>query len=289
MKNLKYLYILLAVISLSGCYSKEELTSELGKPKHEIKDSSDPIDHFIYNFYTNTGVSILYDFEELDYKWNLNSTDYSPYDVVKQSNREYLSKGMDYLNRVLFDYYDAAFAKKYFPIYILVCDSLTKSPSKANIVTVSGRNHMIISGINSNLDNLTSSDLNSLKGEINGNLWGNNIYANALMEFPQPFFAPCEEYYGYKIGTKYDDPPFDAKKLGFWDKDASNSTASTFMAPRQATDIAQFVKEITSSTREEMLAKMEGYPILYNKYIVLTNFFKEKYGIDLQAIGENRP
>lgn len=61
------------------------------------------------------------------------------------------------------------------------------------------------------------------------------------------------------------------------------------MAPRQATDIAQFVKEITSSTREEMLAKMEGYPILYNKYIVLTNFFKEKYGIDLQAIGENRP
>lgn len=289
MKKLNYIYIILTIISLIGCYSKEDLNSELGKPKHEIKDSDDPLDHFIYNTYISTGVSVLYEFDELDYKWNINSSDYSSYDVVKQKERTALYNGVDYLNNVLFNYYDNEFSKKYFPLYILLCDSLTKSPSKVNIPTVSGRHYIIISGINKSLGSLTVDDLRLLKGEINGNMWGNNIYANSLMEFPQSFFTPCEEYYGYKIGTNKDNPPFDSKKLGFWDKDLSTSTISTYMAPRQATDIYQFVREITSSTKEQMLIKMEGYPILYNKYIVLINFFKEKYNIDLQDIGEKMP
>lgn len=109
------------------------------------------------------------------------------------------------------------------------------------------------------------------------------------MKFPADFFAPCEEMYGLKIGARAENPDFDSKKLGFWVQDPSTSSSYTYMAPRKDGDISQFIEMITSHSEQEIMPKMEGYPVLYNKYVILTNFFKSEYGLDLQAIGNNKP
>lgn len=280
--------VLVSGILISGCYGKEHITAELGKPRHEIKDSNDPLDKKIFNIYSSTGVAILYNYTELDYKWNLSSTSFTDFVLVKQTDRAVIENGIKYLDKVLFDYYDLNFKKKYFPLNFLLCDTLKNLTTK-DLITLSGRNFMAIGKISRGVELTPDVNLNTAKGVINGALWGNHIYINGLMEFPADFFSPCEELYTYKIGTKTDTPPFDAKKLGFWDKDPETSTTSTYMAPKKQGDINQFIQQITSSTYQEMMTKMNGYPILYNKYIILTTFFKEKYNIDLQAIGNNKP
>lgn len=288
----RLLNIILALslsILFTGCYSKEELTSELGEPHHKIVDSQEPVDKFIFTQFKNTGVCILYDFNTLDYKWNLNVSDLSEYDIVKQTDKAVLSYGISYLDKVLWAYYDNDFKKKFFPLNILLCDSIRKGNIKTSLITTSGRNYLAIGKISSGIENTSEVELNDLKGIINGNMWGNNFYTNNVLDFPQEFFIPCEEMYGYKIGSKTDVPAFDSKKLGFWEKDASTSTTSSYMAPRKQGDIAQFIQQITSNSYEEIMAKMNGYPILYNKYVILTNYMKEHYNIDLQEIGNNKP
>ncbi len=289
--NKNFIIILLSscLLLFTGCYSDELIKSELGTPRNKITEKSDPTDKYIYEVFKNTGVSILYDFSNLDYKWNLGAGSLSEYTIVKQIDRAILSNGIVYLDKVLLDYYDSDFKHKYFPLNLLISDSLIKAPSKSNIATISGRNYIAISNIRKGVENLSETELSNLKGIINGNLWGNTIYANNLMIFPKEFFSPCEDLYGYKIGTKTDVPAFDSKKLGFWDIDLETSTSTTYMAPRKQVDVAQFIQQITSCNYEEIMIKMNAYPILYNKYIILVNFFKSEYNVDLQAIGNNKP
>ncbi|MFA6759369.1 MAG: hypothetical protein WCR61_08650 [Bacteroidales bacterium] len=288
MKYIKITTILFLTILLTSCYKEDKIESELGKPHHQIEFKDNPVDKYIYEMYTNTGVAILYNFSELDYKWNLGSNSLSNFKLNLQEDRDILNDGIKYLEKVLIGNYNTDFKKKHFPLNILLCDSLTVIDRSNSDPILTGRNYIAIGQINSNLKSKTAKELTELKGIINGELWGYTIYLNGLMTFPADFFAPCEDLYGYKIGSKSENPNFDSKTFGFWERDESTSSA-THMAPRKEGDISQFIEMITSHSKEELMPKMEGYPILYNKYIILTNYFKSEYGLDLQAIGNNKP
>ena len=62
MKTRWLIYILLGVF-LSSCYKEENIEGEEDEPKYKVEDSEDPLDHFIYGFYHDYGVFILYDYE----------------------------------------------------------------------------------------------------------------------------------------------------------------------------------------------------------------------------------
>ena len=53
--NTKFKYITLTFlclgIGLSGCYKEDTITSELGIDDLKPIDSSEPLDHYIYEFY----------------------------------------------------------------------------------------------------------------------------------------------------------------------------------------------------------------------------------------------
>ena len=72
MKTRWLIYILLGVF-LSSCYKEENIEGEEDEPKYKVEDSEDPLDHFIYGFYHDYGVFILYDYEEVDYRWNMST------------------------------------------------------------------------------------------------------------------------------------------------------------------------------------------------------------------------
>lgn len=289
MKIIRTALIILTSFVVIACYKEDPITSELGKPKHEIEYKDNPVDSYIYDLYNSTGVFLLYEFEEMDYKWNMGATALSTYDMNRQTDRAILEDGINYLDKVLMDYYNDDFKTKYFPLTIFLCDSIRRSGYEESLPTLIGRNYLAIGQIDDNLTSLTADDLNELKGLINGQLWGDIIYTNNLMRLPDEFFAPCDEYYGLKIGENTDNPPFDARRFGFWEKDESTSTSYAYMAPRRELDIAQFVEMITTHTYEELVVQMTGYPILLNKYIILTNFLKTEYNLDLQAIGDQKP
>ena len=62
-----------------------------------------------------------------------------------------------------------------------------------------------------------------------------------------------------------------------------------YMFPDMAGDVSDFVEMITSHTADEMKAEMEGYETLLVKYNILIEAVKDACGVDLQAIGDNKP
>ena len=63
MKTRLLIYLLLGAF-LSTRYTEENIEGEEDEPKYKVEDSEDPLDHFIYGFYHDYGVFILYDYEE---------------------------------------------------------------------------------------------------------------------------------------------------------------------------------------------------------------------------------
>lgn len=272
----------MAALALTSCYHEKDITAEIGEPQYVIEDSDDPVDHFRYEFYQNYGVYILYDYSELDYRWNLNNPDLLEDDdcnFIRQKDKAALSLGIDYLEKTLFQFYDDGFKQKYFPIKILLADTIINwayGGSKDEIV-YTGRNYIAFGQIRKDLEKLTDEQLKERRGIIHGKLWANNIYSNGLIEIPQEFFEPGLEYYGKTIGVDADPRAF-----GFWiGKKSGNAT----MAPSQSEDVESFFRMITSHTQAEMEAEMADYELLKNKYEILLNCLNTKYQIDLQSIG----
>lgn len=102
MKTRWLIYILLGVF-LSSCYKEENIEGEEDEPKYKVEDSEDPLDHFIYGFYHDYGVFILYDYEEVDYRWNMSTV--LNVELIKQTDKVTLNEGLAYLDNVLFQYY----------------------------------------------------------------------------------------------------------------------------------------------------------------------------------------
>ena len=121
MKTRWLIYILLGVF-LSSCYKEENIEGEEDEPKYKVEDSEDPLDHFIYGFYHDYGVFILYDYEEVDYRWNMSTV--LDVELIKQTDKVTLNEGLAYLDNVLFQYYTDDFKKHYFPFKILLADSV---------------------------------------------------------------------------------------------------------------------------------------------------------------------
>ena len=117
MKTRWLIYILLGVF-LSSCYKEENIEGEEDEPKYKVEDSEDPLDHFIYGFYHDYGVFILYDYEEVDYRWNMSTV--LDVELIKQTDKVTLNEGLAYLDNVLFQYYTDDFKKHYFPFKILL-------------------------------------------------------------------------------------------------------------------------------------------------------------------------
>ena len=81
MKTRWLIYILLGVF-LSSCYKEEIIEG----------DSEDPLDHFIYGVYHDYGVVILYDYEEVDYRWNMSTV--LDVELIKQTDKVTLNEGL---------------------------------------------------------------------------------------------------------------------------------------------------------------------------------------------------
>ena len=290
----------------ASCYNEKPLTSELGTPFYPLEDSSDPIDNFIYNFYNQTGVTILYDYSDMDFQWNLNATSLSN-NVLVKPQKSVLQDGIEYVKQILLDCYDNDFRKKYFPIKIMLADTLYRSGYTNDNVYFGdkfckyGRNYLAIGKIRqeylSSVLHPDSSDpeavaaaneiRNEARGRVNGMLIGNLMVANGLLTIPDGFFEVSEGYYEYNVKRDNLIP----EQVGIWFVDEENSlnypmgTSNYMLTPSKEQDVADWVRVITTHSEAQMKELMAGYDALKNKYGIITKAVKDALGIDLQEIG----
>lgn len=284
------IFTLAAGLALSSCYKDDEGTPADVEPKYVIEDSSDPLDHARYAIFQNTGIYVLYQYDSLDYGWDVSSI--SKNRLVKTTDRTVLADGMEYMNLVLMDYYTDEFKRHYFPFRILLAQEVNNERENTLLTdrfAASGRSYLAIGRLAEGKTPATADDMNLAKGVIHGELWGNIIYANGLVMIPAGFFSPSEEYYEQDLsGESNKDDPATLLAMGFWSYDEHN-VLSAYCTPDYKADVNDFVEMVTSHTAAEMSALMGSYAILKQKYNILVTAVREATGVDLQEIGNRKP
>lgn len=284
--NIVITALLLGLLAACNLTSNQPcLDAELGKPRFDIKDSDDPVDHKIYEIMRNTGIQVVYEYLERDYLWNLGAAASPRFDtLIKVKERPDLAATLDYLDKALLSHYPESFLRKYVPVYIFVADSVYNTSRKRLFPAYLGRNYLAVGDCDAErLATFTPAQLKERRGILNGLVW-EFITSHALVEMPDEFFKPSEEYYEMRV-KQSDDKEFDARKYGFWTTDLTAMKYTDDMGPDRATDVNHFVKAITSMSQTEIEQAMTGFPLMQAKYNVLTGFVRNELGIDLQAIG----
>lgn len=283
MKN-TFRYIAAAALCLAAvaCYKEDPITSELGEPAYTVTDGSDSMTHYIYETWQKTGVFILTDYTSKDYVWNVSALSKN---VLSKVDASVLPDAVSAVKTALFDVYSDSFKKQYFPMKVFLAESLTTSYA-SNVPAGYGRSYLVAAGLSSETLPMSAEAALAYKGKINAMLWGYFIYMNRLIDIPEGFFSPCADVYeaSYERDTNKDVAGY-INSIGFWRYDETNIVYA-HMAPSRAKDVADFVEMITTHTKSEMDALMDGFPILYMKYNILLEAVKTACGIDLQAIGD---
>lgn len=167
------IYILLGVF-LSSCYKEENIEGEEDEPKYKVEDSEEPLDHFIYGFYHDYGVFILYDYEEVDYRWNMSTV--LDVELIKQTDKVALNEGLAYLDNVLFQYYTDDFKKHYFPFKILLADSVQVFKNGVwypDEPATAGLSFLGIGRIRNGIGEIPADSLLELRGKVQAAFWAN--------------------------------------------------------------------------------------------------------------------
>lgn len=294
MKNIWIIYILIQLVCAS-CYQDEDITGEQQMPKYKVEDSSDPADHFIYEFYRNYNSFILYQYEDVDYMWNMSGI--LPVYLVRQTEPAALNEGIRFMERAFFNYYGDRFKKEYFPFKILMADSVQVVKSGTlypNEPASAGLSFLSIGNIRAGISEILKDSLIYLRGEINATFWANAMYDNERFQLPEVFWNISGDYYGKNLKNEPENEEIpvldiDVKKYGFWEQAPDNANPKYYcMAPKETQDIYQFIRMITTHTKAEMEALIAPYSKLKDKYYFLINQLKDVYGVDIQAIGNDQ-
>lgn len=276
---------------VSACYSHEELTVEPGKPKFKIEDSTDPVDHEIYEINKKTGIQILYDYKPNDYRWNLGSVQTtSDFDTVMlPKKREALTLGMKYVNTTLLRHYSEDFKRHFFPLRIFLADSIYHRARKKEIMVAPGRDHILIGNINKSiLEKITPKQLKERQGLLNATLWSKFFLEKEGVEFPPAFGTLSQDYYNHFLNK----PPLktmDPREMGFWEKIQNTMDIYPRTPKDEKEDVFFFIQKMTSFDNETLDQQMKGFPVLIQKYNILRKYLIEVHKIDIQEIGNSEP
>lgn len=290
MNNMKIYNIIIGTViccCLAACYKTEDIKSEIGEADLIPKDGESKIEKFAYDFYSKYNSIIRYDYDTLDYRWEI--TDRTRNIYTLQKDKEILGQSIEYINKVFLNFYNDDFKKAYMPAMIFLADSVNRSWEGYIIpdcISFYGRSNIAIGRIREGFSEIEQDSLNTIKGNINADFWGGYLYGNERLNVPSSFFKISEIYYSQNLMSD-EDPDPNPKEYGFWDiyNSPSDNIDKERNAPSMQIDVWQFINVITSHTEEEVIQMMKGYPNLKSKYDILTNYIKNEFSIDIQTIG----
>lgn len=279
---MKY-YFLLAVLSigmLSSCTKEEDaIHVEPGELKYEIKDSDDPSEHFIYEFYQETSSVILYSYDRSDYLWNLRTNDDFKFEVVKHED---LKDALAVAKKVFLDIYSRDFAKEYFPTKILLSSEVTGIDENYKDFTgevASNVNFLVIGQLDDKAKDLTEAQILNLKAKVNADFWSKYLVARGKFSIPDSY-KEISDHHGemlmYIGGWSPDATPYE---FGFIDVIAE--PWGDFL-PTQEQDLQHYMEFIFSHNEEEIAEMSSKNGKIKEKFEILFNEIKEQTGFDVK-------
>ena len=288
-KNMKKNIFLFAACALAlvSCYKEAPLDRQVHEPSFTIEDGSGPGQHAVYEIWKQYGVAVLSQYNDVDYKWNVNDT--SAF-MAARMEPAFLREAMAYLDKTLFGLYDDAFKKKYFPFKIYLASDVSKQPAAYNVdlFALGVRSGMVVGRLREGGLPADNASLKAATGWINATLWANCLTANGRVAVPMEFYAVSGEYYGVNslMPSVNITDPLTVGFLGYDRMTNLNDGVKYMFFPTMEQDIFQYIEKITTTSSEDMGKIIKTNSKVRIKYNLLVKALKDATGVDIQAIGD---
>lgn len=282
MKTIKYIAFLVVMnFLLTGCKKDEkaleptELTIQ-----YQLPQGNHDYDPLLVDFNKRFGSFFLYKFSDVDFSYNpvftnVSSNFGSNY-TVDQPDEAYVGKVLAFVQKNWLNYYPDEFLKANLPFKVLLGQNLrSKAVGNLPYNVLSNYNQMTLSNFSAAFDSMTDAQkkayVNSLQTEF-----FNYIFNRGKLDIPVDFTALSNYTVTVSAANMY--------SFGFL-----LSTIS-YLDNKPSRDFLSYTTAITTKTKAELDATImspanDVNGLVKRKYNIIINYYKTKYNLDLQAIG----
>lgn len=283
--NIHKIFIILIVATIfCSCSKEDDITAELDPAKFEVKDSDNPLEHYIYEYYTKYNSFILFEYKDSDYKWNMtHNSDY----VVTLPKKELFNDGLEYAKKVFLEVYPEDFIAKYFPYKLLMAENITNfdynTGMDVEMMAASGMSCIAIGGIKDGVADYTDEQIIDAKAQINGKFWSDYMVNNNIIKIPDSFYNISKDYYDHYVINASGEMNPDAKKEDFGCIYSFDFYGYEKL-PSIEKDLCTFFEYMFSHNSTEIQEISEKHPLVKQKFEILINLVKNSCDIDLSKI-----
>lgn len=293
MKKNNFLYILFLSVLFTACDKEDHLKpSNVGRDWFAIEDSNDPVDHAIYQFYTETGIPVFYndtigEETRVDH-WGNSYTHYeilqfgssslggtetpNPFSSYELCPKEDVVDGLEFLREEIVPVLPESIKITSF----LLLKSLTPwNPAVVSNEAFKGLNTVLISRV-SELKDMSDAERLNMKGAIFNAVLATPVsgYTEELAAFYQATRS-CytENLYGCAGWYFYNRYGFsDPRAVGFL-KDPNPSDYGSM--PTEVQDVGVYIKAMFIYTPEEFEALYGTFSVVMTKYEIMKTVLRD--------------
>ena len=293
MKKNNFLYILFLSVLFTACDKEDHLKpSNVGRDWFAIEDSNDPVDHAIYQFYTETGIPVFYndtigEETRVDH-WGNSYTHYeilqfgssslggtetpNPFSSYELCPKEDVVDGLEFLREEIVPVLPESIKITSF----LLLKSLTPwNPAVVSNEAFKGLNKVLISRV-SELKDMSDAERLNMKGAIFNAVLATPVsgYTEELAAFYQATRS-CytENLYGCAGWYFYNRYGFsDPRAVGFL-KDPNPSDYGSM--PTEVQDVGMYIKAMFIYTPEEFEALYGTFSVVMTKYEIMKTVLRD--------------
>ncbi|RZK68154.1 MAG: hypothetical protein EOO95_00625 [Pedobacter sp.] len=281
MKTIKYSALIIAFTLLfSGCKKDEAaLTPSELTVQYKLPQGNHDYDPTIVSLNQRYGSFFLYKFGLLDFT-------YAPVYIpggftdtytVDQPDEAYVGKVLTFLQNNWLNYYPDAFLKANLPFKVLMGQNLrTKATTPTYYTVLSNYNQMTVSNVSAAFDAMTAAQKKTYVNTLHTEFF-NYIFNRGKLDVPAEFSTV----------TNYTLP---GSTTLYYAQGYLSITNAFATENKMIKDFLSYIALITSKTKSELDATVlksttDTAGLIKKKYDIIINYYKTKYNIDLQAIG----
>lgn len=277
MKRIYYILgVLFGVFFFLGCFDDENIHAELEYGRVYDSTSSDPVIKYISKFYFDYDKEIIIDPDTADYVYNFQNKNDLRIVPLKQERR---ARALDVVKELFFNSYSAKTIKNYFPVNVLVADSILDYSgwNPKSVDTYSATNFIAFAIDEGKLD-LTEEQKYDFSLQMHLEYISKFCVNNDMLDVPNAFYVVSEKLYdatdkvyatleeAYNVGF------VEIVKGGYWDP-----------CPSKKEDLQQWLKFLLITPQVEIEEIIEKYTAIRIKYEELSTIVKEM-GIDFNDL-----
>lgn len=281
------------LLLVNGCTKSEDqlIATTEPEPTYKVPQGNNDYDERIVEYYKKWGTYVLYKFSEQDINWT--PIGLNTYYKTVPAIEDYVTPQLDLIEDTFFKYYADSTLKKYLPLKIFLCSSLTASTQPAQFdvyyqvldnTNPGGYQSFGVNGGNSEIININKP---AYRGNINfAFLKMRDLDAKIKKS---ELFLTITDYV-----TAVPANPADRYKRGFLNTIRATTSSTQdwhsfiqLIVSNPYSYLTDPTTTATDATAKGILSPVKDVNgLIKRKYDAMIKHYKDNYGIDLQRIGD---